>query len=272
MTKLVLHLSSALFCACAFANPLKFTAEATQLSEWTLEVSSRLSPQGASTYGPEHLLNGPDTAWVEGAAGDGVGEWIKITEAGGRRNMKFQSVTIWNGYQKSKKSFAENGRVKALVVSWKGGSESVALEDRMGEQTIRLRQPVSSPWVKFEIASAFPGTRFSDTAISGISVDLEEFNYGEKPVVPADLASLVAGRWEGARHTTEYRADGTFMLDPEPGEWVPLGHWKIEGDVLVAKWKDSGETSSSAIVSINDKEMVIRAANGKEYTLRKLRY
>lgn len=269
--RFTLHCSAVLFCASALANPLKFTAEPTQLAEWTLEVSSRLSPQGASTYGPENLLNGPETAWVEGAAGDGAGEWIKITQAGGRQEMKFQSVTIWNGYQKSKKAFEENGRVKALVVSWKGGSQRVFLEDRMGEQTVRLGQPVNSPWVKFEIASAIPGTKFSDTAISDISIDLEEFNREENPAEPADLASLVAGCWEGARHTTEYRADGTFMLDPEPGEWIPLGHWKLEGNVLVAKWKNSGETDRSTIVSIDGKELVIRAASGKEYTLRRVR-
>jgi hypothetical protein len=250
-------------------NPLRFVAEPTQLSGWTIEVSSRRSPEGGSTYGPEHLVDGPDSAWVEGAPGDGVGEWITIAEAG--RPMKFQSVVLWNGYQKSQKSFEENGRVLEMIVSWKGGSERVAVADRTGEQTLRLARPVTSPRVKFEITKVVPGSKFSDTAISGISLDLEEFNFDPPqaaPAVAADRKTLIVGRWQGARHVKEFRADGTFLLDPEPGA-PPLGTWRIIGDKLEQKW-ESG-TDQDTIVSITRDEMVIRSQAGKEYSLRRIR-
>jgi|GEM_PF-3853668 len=251
------------------ANPLKYTAPTTQLSSWTVEVSSRLVSQGSNSYGPANLLDGAETAWVEGAKGDGVGEWVRISQADGKETMKFQSVLVWNGYQKNQKSFEENGRVKDLLVSWAGGSEKIHLRDGMGEQTVRLQRPVVSPWVKFEILSVYPGSKFSDTAISGIAVDLEELNYSQEtaPSATQDFSRLLVGRWQSARHIKEFRADGTFCLDPEPGQWTPLGTWQVRGDTLVCRWNGDARTESDTLLSIDKKTLVIRSSAGKEYTL-----
>jgi hypothetical protein len=264
--------------AAASANPLVHRAPATELAGWTVEVSSRLSPQGGNTYGPGHLLDGPETAWVEGAAGDGSGEWIRFTQAAELGAATFRTIRVWNGYQKSEKAFRENGRVRELEVSWQGGSERVSLADRRGEQAVRLSRPITTPWVRFAILSAYPGGKGSDTAISGLWPDLEELGRGGETAEagtpaaasPREAAALLIGRWEGGRHTVEYRADGTFSLDPDPGEWFPLGTWEIEGGFLVERWKDDGKTERSQILSLGRTELIIRSGAGKEYTLRRV--
>ncbi len=281
-------------------EPLRFVAEPTQLAEWTIEVSSRLQSQGGNSYGPENLLSGPKTAWVEGVATDGKGEWIKIIQADGKESMKFRSIFLLNGYQKSKKIFEANGRVLEFAVSWAGGSERIKVADVDGEQTLRLSHPVDSPWVRFEIIKVASGSKYSDTAISGISLDLEEFNYppegdstqsvkpGKAPSsvpntslktfshtasgkVPTakQILKLIIGQWDGGRHITDYRKDGTFLFDPEPGD-DPVGIWSIKGNVLIKKF-GSEKPERTTVLSITEEKMVIRSSAGKEYVIRKVK-
>ncbi|WP_294381094.1 hypothetical protein [Prosthecobacter sp.] len=160
-----------------YHGPLKYVCEPTELAEWTIEVSSRLESKQANAYGPGNLVKGPETAWVEGAKGNGIGERIRISQAGGSQKMKFQKILIWNGYQKSAKSFNENARVRELRLTWPGGTHVVELQDKTGEQSIRLPSPLNVPWIQFEIVSVYPGSKYQDTALSGLSLNLEEFQY-----------------------------------------------------------------------------------------------
>ncbi len=149
-------------------------------------------------------------------------------------------------------------------------AERVPVADRSGEQTIRLSCPGTSRWVKLEITKVLPRSRFSDTAISGLSLDLEEFN--ESP--PADTnpaagaSKMLVGRWQGARHLVDYQENGTFRLDPEPGD-PSLGTWRIRDDKLERNWEDG--TDIDTIVSINRQELVIRNKSGKEYSHRRVK-
>ena len=51
------------------------------------------------------------SAWVEGQAGQGIGEWIAI-EFDGLRTVR--SIVVRNGYQKSNDIFRKNNRVRQL--------------------------------------------------------------------------------------------------------------------------------------------------------------
>jgi hypothetical protein len=42
----------------------------------------------------------------------------------------------------------------------------------------------------------------------------------------ATLSRLLVGTWRGPRHETQYRADGTWILDP-PDEGDSCGKWRI---------------------------------------------
>ena len=134
-------------------------------------ASSALPTQGANRYGVENLFSDANTAWVEGVPGLGISEWISV-EFDAMREVA--SVTLQNGYQKSPDIFAKNTRVRRLrAVFSEGETLTLALEDKMGAQMIPLDRPIRAQWVQFFIEDVYPGTRYTDTAISKLSIASE---------------------------------------------------------------------------------------------------
>jgi hypothetical protein len=73
----------------------------------------------------------------------------------------------------------------------------------------------------------------------------------------ATLSRLLVGTWHGHRHDTEYRADGTWILDPPDEGDSTRGKWRIEHGRLIETWRFNGESSDSAsvdeIIELNEK-------------------
>jgi hypothetical protein len=69
------------------------------------------------------------------------------------------------------------------------------------------------------------------------------------------LATRLIGSWRGGRHLTEFRADGTFVLDadvvPEPAG----GGWKLDGNRLTQAFRQ-GNSLALIIESIDEREMI----------------
>ncbi|WP_201159391.1 discoidin domain-containing protein, partial [Rhodoplanes elegans] len=132
-------------------------------------ASSVLDPQFGSSYGVRNLFGGdPGSAWVEGAAGDGTGEWVTIAFDGERT---VRGLVVNNGYEKSTDLYVKNGRVQMLrLVFSNGETRSVTLQDRLGPQTVTLDRPVRAHWVQLVIDRTYRGTRYTDTAISKLTV------------------------------------------------------------------------------------------------------
>jgi len=61
----------------------------------------------------------------------------------------------------------------------------------------------------------------------------------------ATLSRLLVGTWHGHRHETQYRADGTWILDPPDEGDNSRGKWRIEHGRLITTWRFSNEKSSS---------------------------
>ncbi|MCU1376964.1 MAG: hypothetical protein JWO68_4250, partial [Actinomycetia bacterium] len=113
----------------------------------------------------------PSTAWIEGKVGDGAGERITI-EFDSHRLVK--ALVIHNGYQKSPDIYQKNGRVRRLrAVFSPGDSMSFTLQDRQGAQTLTLDRPVRAYWVQLIIDDVYPGSRYTDTALSKVLVTSE---------------------------------------------------------------------------------------------------
>jgi len=130
----------------------------------------------------------PKTAWVEGVAGDGIGE-VVIVKVNTRR-----PVRIWAGYGKSETTFKNNNRPKKVRVyvlegrhDWGGSTEladlftdirvvgkhEVILKDLNGYQPLNLPKHTISnkkaiTFVAVEILSVYSGTKYKDTCISEI--------------------------------------------------------------------------------------------------------
>ncbi|WP_197424476.1 NADase-type glycan-binding domain-containing protein [Bradyrhizobium yuanmingense] len=133
-------------------------------------VSSMLKPQFGNSYGAANLFDASTgTAWVEGASGNGVGEWITIEFETVRR---VRSIHVQNGYQKSRDIFAKNNRVRQIRVLFSGGeSQTFVLDDKLSAQLLTLRPPVSAHWMQFIIDDVWAGNKYTDTAITKLLVN-----------------------------------------------------------------------------------------------------
>jgi hypothetical protein len=78
-------------------------------------------------------------------------------------------------------------------------------------------------------------------------------------VLPDDatLSRLLVGTWNGPRHETQYRADGTWVLDPPDEGDNTRGKWRIDHGRLIETWRFSDESSDSTsveeIIELTDK-------------------
>ena len=64
----------------------------------------------------------------------------------------------------------------------------------------------------------------------------------------ATLSQLLVGTWKGPRHETQYRADGTWVLDPPDEGDNTRGKWRIEHGRLIETWRLTDETEDSSSV------------------------
>jgi hypothetical protein len=64
----------------------------------------------------------------------------------------------------------------------------------------------------------------------------------------ATLSKLLIGTWQGPRHQTQYRADGTWILDPPDEGDNTRGKWRIEHGRVIETWRLAEETDDSSSV------------------------
>ena len=73
----------------------------------------------------------------------------------------------------------------------------------------------------------------------------------------ATLSRILVGTWQGSRHETQYRADGTWILDPPDEGNNTRGKWRIEHGRLIETWRFTDETEDSSsveeIIELTDK-------------------
>lgn len=136
-------------------------------------VSSVLAPEGGTSYGPNHLMpwdGGADKAWCEGAEGYGLGEIITIKVDGA---VPFRRLLVSNGYQKSPKTFAQNGRVRTVeITSDTGIKATVDFPDK--NEMLPVNIPgMAQKWIAFKIVDVYPGERSPNTCLTMLMPDYE---------------------------------------------------------------------------------------------------
>jgi hypothetical protein len=171
--------NSIVACAAALASPAG-TAASESCYGWATElvrdaqhcVSSVLRPQLGFNHGPDNLFT-KRNAWCEGAPGPGIGQWIAVRLD---PPLIIRTIHVVNGYVRSPRTFADNGRVKQFAIETSNGFVMKAnLEDRADEQIIRLPREQRAAWIKFTIAGVYPGRKHANTCVSGLMVDIEEY-------------------------------------------------------------------------------------------------
>ncbi len=116
------------------------------------------------------------TAWVEGASGDGIGEYVEFEVA---ENQRIDDIVIATGYQKSDALFAKNSAPTRITISSGSYRETVDVKDEMGFQVIPITPVVSNGRVRVRIDAVRRGSKYTDTCISELHF-LQEADYRGK--------------------------------------------------------------------------------------------
>ncbi len=143
-------------------------------------ASSHLKSQGKFNYLPKNAHDfDHESAWVEGAQGQGVGEWLEYEFAGACPRVT--GVKILAGYVKSKTAYESNSRPKYIKVYYRSKPICILdLQDVRGMQEFDLEKfgpfgyhdSEKPAWrLRFEILDVYPGTKYQDTAISELEFD-----------------------------------------------------------------------------------------------------
>ena len=140
--------------------PLKITASASSI---------RLAVQ-ANTYYASNAIDGKRaTAWIEGADGPGIGEWIRFDFD---REISLHRILWQPGYFKSPAIWNQNNRLATVRAEFSDGtSRELTFVDRMDSQKMDVGA-VRTRWVKFVITAVHYGSD-PDTAVSEVAFEWE---------------------------------------------------------------------------------------------------
>lgn len=162
----------------------------SQIKDYQLvRASSFLSASKNFVYVPECVLDEFDwTAWVEGASGLGIGEWIEIYlgENINQKDLQNLTITILSGYHKDKNSFLNNSRVKKMDVELRADGVVLNTQSITFPNTTNFSKSRASfildtknlPQIlkgevtlRFIIKEAYKGNKWEDVCVSGIYFD-----------------------------------------------------------------------------------------------------
>ena len=163
------------------ARAVEHEVEATKAQAAKAE-SSELAESGglvhrAGRTGDDQL----ETAWCEGVAEDGIGQWVEL------RSPCFGEGITWigvvPGYASKPETFAKNNRVRLATLSLSvaapgavavpGWSGTVGFNDDARMQYVSfpaIRCPKGAEAVvRLQIQEVYPGSRYRDTCVSEIA-------------------------------------------------------------------------------------------------------
>jgi hypothetical protein len=111
------------------------------------------------------------TAWIEGASGPGIGEWIRCDFV---REVKLNRIIITPGYFKTPGIWKQNNRLAGATFYFSdGSSRRFNFPDRMVEQRLEVGG-VRTRWVRMVIEDYHLGSvDVEDTPISSLAFVLE---------------------------------------------------------------------------------------------------
>jgi len=141
-------------------TPLKITASASSI---------RLAVQSNTYYAANAIDGKRSTAWIEGADGPGLGEWIRFDFD---REINLHRILIQPGYFKSPQIWADNNRLAVLTAQFSdGSSRDLNFSDRMDSQKVDIGS-VRTRWVRLVVKSVYYGSD-PDTPISEVAFEWE---------------------------------------------------------------------------------------------------
>ena len=134
-----------------------------------VKASSTLPDEDTISYSAENLkrLWTNDTAWSEGAAGTGVGEWIELSP---EVPKPLSAIEMDPGYFKSEELFQANTRPKKVRVELNGEHSFTAMvQDARVTCHIPIQgytKPVKT--IRMTFQEVWPGKKYEDLCVSAI--------------------------------------------------------------------------------------------------------
>jgi len=137
---------------------------------WDRASASSVLEGNHTRYGAMNIVDkNYDTAWAEGAAGYGIGEWIQVER---NDHVDISKITITNGYHKSQETYDNNGRLKRFRLDFSQGQYlyNEVDENKTNSRyiTITFSRPISANSIKLTILDVFEGSKYEDTCITEI--------------------------------------------------------------------------------------------------------
>ncbi len=131
-------------------------------------ASSSLKSTSITDFRPTNLLDGDlGSAWVEGADGPGLGEWVRLDF---ESPILIDRIEIANGYQRDAERFQGNERIENIQLQYSDGtSQVVKLLDAEGLQLIEP-EVEDTQWIKVTILSVYPDYKWEDAALSDVRI------------------------------------------------------------------------------------------------------
>lgn len=137
-------------------------------SKLTATASSVLKESSITHYASNVLDDSLSTAWVEGASGVGINEWITLSTSDGSL-LDITAIRFDVGYHKSQEHLQNNGWPTKILIEAENGYTQIAYFFTH-DNVVLLDQPISTSWIKFTILEAQAGAKYSDTCISEIAL------------------------------------------------------------------------------------------------------
>lgn len=162
---------------------------AVENEEINATASSTLESNGANSYDAQNVCAKDDSqAWVEGAEGSGIGEYIEIKRkldvSDKAYGIDYTDISIVNGYTKNEEVWKNNNRVKTLAFYYNDTFVlDIELEDSDSPQTISLEEygiraaSGEEAVFKFVIKDVYKGDKYDDTAITSIVMNFYTPNH-----------------------------------------------------------------------------------------------
>lgn len=147
----------------------------------TFKDCSSFLVEKTKSYPVENLRNpGPDTPWVEGVSGDGIGEGftIWVDEENNSQKSPAPYLLIINDYISYDKPYLykQNNRVKKLKVTGlkSGKSKILNVLDTPHPQTIDISFIPERESLRVEIEDVYHGSKYDDTCINYLILHTNE--------------------------------------------------------------------------------------------------
>ena len=144
-------------------------------------ASTALKEKSGLIHRPTRVADGKlSTAWCEGSAGDGIGQWVEIlADCRETETITFTGVSVVPGYASKEHTFRKNNRVAEarLTLSVMGETKwvgRVKFLDAMMAQMVEMGKfecPASGRVkVRLEILAVHPGSKYRDTCLSELAL------------------------------------------------------------------------------------------------------